>query len=119
MTDEFKDPSEKAVLGESHLFRRKHEFPFDRVPVGKSFAVPKELINSTALRSAASRAGKVHSKIFRVIDHGDTFEVYCAGVRESEKVEKPNPLAGIDPNIMAEVEEKTNQIKPLWGRGEQ
>lgn len=75
---EFLDPSNEAVAPVNHLFSNKYDFPFDLVPVGKSFLVTKdEVKNSSVLRTTASRYGKKLGKQFRVIDHGDTgFEVY-------------------------------------------
>lgn len=76
--EEFLDPSPQAISTQGGQFKRKYSFPFDRVPVGKSFAIPKDQIkNVNVLRSMATRFGKSLKRKFRVIDHGENgFEVF-------------------------------------------
>lgn len=84
---EFLDPSHKAIASKGGQFVRKYEFPFDLVPLGKSFAVAKDDVkNINVLRAMATRFGKRLKRSFRVIDHGESgFEVYY----KADTSEKP------------------------------
>lgn len=80
MNNQFLDPSERATSSQGGQFIRKYEFPFDAVPVGKSFAVgATEVKNLAVLRTMAYREGKRLKRKFKVVDHGEHgFEVYCS-----------------------------------------
>lgn len=97
---EFVEPSKEAVeLNKETLFRSKYHLPFDTVPLGKSFAVNKsEGIPIGSLRTSASRQGKKLNRVFRVIDHGETFEVHYA--RDREVIAPP---VGTAPEVEAPV----------------
>lgn len=87
MTDsEFFDISEKAKQVKSGPIGRI-KYPWQQVPVGKSFVVQKSNISFKTLRSLASKTGKDLGKKFRVVDHeGDVYEVACLPMDEDKAI---------------------------------
>lgn len=82
---EFFDSSDKAKAG-TRVVQRK--YPWEEVPIGKSFPVPRENIKFNVLRSLASLQGKKLKKKFRVIDHEvGPYEVACLAMTETEAVQ--------------------------------
>lgn len=63
-------PGPRAAFSVAH-------FPWDAVPVGKSFALPKSSVESDAnLRVYSHQYGKRNGKKFRVIKHpGEYYEI--------------------------------------------
>lgn len=85
----FFEPSSKALdnrKGNPKIGEAK--YPWKTVPVGRSFAVPRENIKLAVLRSLASRTGKALGKKFKVVDHGQgAYEVYHKPMTEVEAVQ--------------------------------
>jgi len=87
----FVDHSDKAFEQFRGHFQKKYNLPFENVPVGKSFIVPKaEIPESSIVRALASRQAKKWGKNFRVVDHGDKWEIACLSLRpEGPAIAKP------------------------------
>jgi len=93
---EFFDPSPRALALGTGRYEKKHELPFADVPVGKSFSVEPEHMNISTLRTLACRAGDKYGKQFKVINHGEAFEVFCSATKpvkerpkRAKKAEEP------------------------------
>lgn len=79
-TNTFLDPSPTALNAQGHHFSKKYKFPFDKVPVGKSFQIQLTEVSSIhTLRTLATREGKRLGTKFRVINHGTVYEVFHQG----------------------------------------
>ncbi len=89
---EFFDNSVKAKEVKVGPIGRSKYF-WAEVPIGKSFAVPRENIKFGVLRSLASKSGKKLGKKFRVIDHGEgPYEVACLPQSTEEAVATSSTL---------------------------
>lgn len=116
---EWLEPSETAVVEKDHRFKKKHDLPFDKVPVGKSFGVPAGSISYNTLRVTASRAGKKLGRVFRVIDHkAQGFEVYCKCLvadepKEPELITEPFIEPMTQP-VGIELAEPVNETTPKF-----
>jgi len=55
--------------------RPKHDFPWNTVECGESFAVPRDQIKLETLRPLCSAKGKELNKKFRMIVHENCYEV--------------------------------------------
>lgn len=53
----------------------KHKYPWNELECGQSFAIPKDRIKLLTLRPMATAKGKKLNKKFRVVEHGDCYEV--------------------------------------------
>lgn len=54
---------------------RKSFYPWEDLPIGRSFAVDKAKITFKGLRSLAYKASARHKKVFRVYEHATVYEV--------------------------------------------
>jgi len=88
----FFEPSLKAISCQQGHIERKYNFPFDLVPLGKSFHVGKDqVLNINVLRALASRFGLKLKRRFKVVDHGEHgYEVFF------KEIAKPKePVLGL------------------------
>lgn len=84
---EFFDNSSAAVTMRVGRGVGERKYPWDTVPAGKSFAVVRDDIKFSVLRSLASRTGKKLGRKFRVVDHGSgPYEVAHLVQTEAEVV---------------------------------
>ncbi len=82
---EFRKPSSLALTSKRTGYVKKHNFPFDTIPLGLSFPVGKhETANLQALRSMACREGTRLGRCFRVIVHENEFEVFYFANRDKK-----------------------------------
>jgi len=89
---QFFDPSVKATSSRQSHIERKYNFPFDQVPLGKSFHVGKDQVkNLNVLRTITNRNGTKLQRKFKVIDHGEAgYEVFYK--EEIKTIEPPTGL---------------------------
>lgn len=63
------------IVAKTTQSREKWAFPWEALECGQSFAVPKDKIKLTTLRSKASIQGQKLNRKFRVVEHDAVYEV--------------------------------------------
>jgi len=78
---EFFDASPEALSK-----TRKIKYPWDSIPVGKSYTFADNEVKFGTLRSMASKMGKKLGKTFKVVHHVEhkVYEIACVGIVEDE-----------------------------------
>lgn len=111
---DFPTPSPAAQVPPASRIERKYIFPFDLVPLGRTFHVGKDEVKSIEiLRTLASRNGKRLGRKFRVIDHTNFFEVFYfenrVGGAQVAQTKDKQPTVGNDPRY-----DETGDLVGRW-----